>query len=159
MKKIEIGQAITILANVGVIAGLIFVGLQLRQDNLVARQQMAFAAADQYQYWAELVTNNSELWFKGISGDPLTAEEAESFDALARAWQVRLTVGYYGSVELGSSDIQEAYVREAARKIYANPGLSQWWLSNQESIEGVDPAIGFMGPVNGELERLRSTER
>ena len=33
MKKIDLGQAITILANVGVVAGIVFLGLELRQNN------------------------------------------------------------------------------------------------------------------------------
>jgi len=40
MKKIDLGQAITILANVGVIAGIAFLGIELRQNNeLMASQQ------------------------------------------------------------------------------------------------------------------------
>ena len=33
MKKIDLGQTITILANVGVIAGIVFLAIELRQNN------------------------------------------------------------------------------------------------------------------------------
>ena len=33
MKKLDLGQTITILANVGVVAGIVFLGLELRQNN------------------------------------------------------------------------------------------------------------------------------
>ena len=33
MKKIELGQTITILANFGVIAGIVFLGYEIRQNN------------------------------------------------------------------------------------------------------------------------------
>ena len=33
MKKIDLGQAITILVNMGVIAGIVFLGIELRQNN------------------------------------------------------------------------------------------------------------------------------
>ena len=33
MKKFNLGQSITILANVGVIAGIVFLGIELRQNN------------------------------------------------------------------------------------------------------------------------------
>ena len=33
MKKIDLGQAIGILANVGVTAGIVFLGMELRQNN------------------------------------------------------------------------------------------------------------------------------
>lgn len=40
MKKIDLGQAIGILANVGVIAGIVSLGMELRQNNelVVANQ-------------------------------------------------------------------------------------------------------------------------
>ncbi len=33
MKKIDLGQTITILANVGVVAGIVFLAVELRQNN------------------------------------------------------------------------------------------------------------------------------
>ncbi len=33
MKKIDLGQTITILANLGVIAGIVFLGIELQQNN------------------------------------------------------------------------------------------------------------------------------
>ncbi len=39
MKKIDLGQAVTVLANVGVIAGIVFLGMELQQNNeLLAAQ-------------------------------------------------------------------------------------------------------------------------
>jgi hypothetical protein len=42
MKKLEIGQTIQILANVGVIAGIAFLGLELRQNNELMAAQARF---------------------------------------------------------------------------------------------------------------------
>ena len=33
MKKLDLGQTITILANLGVIAGIVFLGIELQQNN------------------------------------------------------------------------------------------------------------------------------
>ena len=50
MKKIDLGQTIAILANVGVIAGIVFLGLEIRQSTAVAQassyQQSAAEIAD-----------------------------------------------------------------------------------------------------------------
>ncbi len=37
MKKLDLGQTIGILANLGVIAGIVFLGYKLRQNNLLLR--------------------------------------------------------------------------------------------------------------------------
>ena len=54
MKKIDLGQAVSILANVGVLAGILFLAVELRQNNelygdLTVRENLAFIA-DIYSY-------------------------------------------------------------------------------------------------------------
>ena len=39
MKKRDLGQAVTILANIGVIAGIVFLGVELRQNNELMEAQ------------------------------------------------------------------------------------------------------------------------
>ena len=43
MKKIDLGQMIAILANIGVIAGIVFLGFELRQNSAAAELQAAQA--------------------------------------------------------------------------------------------------------------------
>jgi hypothetical protein len=51
MKKIELGQTITILANLGVIASLIFVGVQVRQEAAATRSATVLQLKDS---WVQL---------------------------------------------------------------------------------------------------------
>ncbi len=39
MKKIELGQTVSILANAGIIAGIVFLALELRQNNELIRTE------------------------------------------------------------------------------------------------------------------------
>jgi hypothetical protein len=66
---------------------------------------MVHTSASEYSYWAELVTINSELWSKGLSGAPLTTTEAEEFDAMAQAWHMNGYAGYFGTSEIGRAGI------------------------------------------------------
>lgn len=78
MKKLDLGQTITILANLGVIAGIIFLAIELQQNNQLLGAQaratrVAFRQADN-----SLVLENPELTtalVKIRSGEPLTARE------------------------------------------------------------------------------------
>ena len=36
MTKIDLGRTISILANIGVIAGIVFLGLELQQNNVLS---------------------------------------------------------------------------------------------------------------------------
>jgi hypothetical protein len=51
MKKIDFGQKITILANIGVIASLIFVGVQIRQEAAATRSATVLQLKDS---WVQL---------------------------------------------------------------------------------------------------------
>ena len=48
MKKIDLGQTITILANVGVIVGIVFLAIELRQNNELLGQQARIASNEQW---------------------------------------------------------------------------------------------------------------
>ena len=61
MKKIDLGQMITILGNVGVIAGIVFLGLELRQSNEQSRLQAEGEADVRRNAVLELVIENPDL--------------------------------------------------------------------------------------------------
>lgn len=46
MQKIDLGKSIGILANLGVIGGIVFLGFELRQNQLIGRSQTQTAIAD-----------------------------------------------------------------------------------------------------------------
>ena len=46
MKKLDPGQVITIVANIGVIAGIVFLVVELRQNNQLMETEARFISAD-----------------------------------------------------------------------------------------------------------------
>ena len=61
MKKLNLGQAIQILANVGVIAGIIFLGVELRQNNQLMDTQLQFNRLSIATGSSTLIAENPEL--------------------------------------------------------------------------------------------------
>ncbi len=78
MKKLDLGQTITILANVGVIAGIVFLAFELQQNNALLEAQ---ARSDQLNSRAApilLLLNNIDiapLEYRASVGEPLSPEE------------------------------------------------------------------------------------
>ena len=78
MKKIDIGQTITILANVGVIVGIVFLVFELQQNNALLEAQ---ARSDQLNSRTApflLLLNNiniAPLEYRASVGEPLSPEE------------------------------------------------------------------------------------
>ena len=78
MKKLDLGQSITILANVGVIAGIIFLAVELRQNNEFMAAEARFNRLSIHTSSGTLIVENPdlvEIWMRARNGDELTPGE------------------------------------------------------------------------------------
>ena len=136
MKRLDLGQTIAVLANVGVIGGLVFVGLQLQQDRDIAVVNGLRTTESNFYYWAELVSSNGDLWARGLAGESLSAGELVQFEAMAEARQFALYSRWYaagGDVTSGAVT-QESFMQELAVEIASNPGFLRWWRDFSEHL-------------------------
>ena len=125
MKQINLAQTINTIANVGVIAGLVFVGLQLKQDRKVAEITSLLDGTNTRMYWVELVRESPEVWVKGLAGEPLSPMEAAEFEQVAISWELFHYTAYVTQPILGIDPMK--FVREWALQLYSHPGLLAWW--------------------------------
>jgi hypothetical protein len=95
LKNANVGQAIAILANLGVIAGIVFLALELRQNNQLLVAQTSYAQFNVERERRMTRVEHSNLVVKELSGSPLTQAERYSVmllnnDALdSFRWQFR----------------------------------------------------------------------
>ena len=98
MKKIDLGQTIAILANVGVIAGIIFLAVETQQTNDLLRLEAMRSQLEMRLVNSSAIVNNSELasiLHRKINREPITAEEEFRFTWFVRElftvmeWQYR----------------------------------------------------------------------
>lgn len=61
MRKIDLGQTLTILANVGVIAGIVFLGMEIRQANRIALVTAEYELRNNFSSVNEAILTNTEL--------------------------------------------------------------------------------------------------
>ena len=71
------------------------------QDRQIASSDTVVAAANTRMYWAEIIGENPDVWVKGLSGEPLTANEAAHFEALAVAWDLTYYASFNTSQQIG----------------------------------------------------------
>ena len=79
MKKLDPGQAITILANLGVIAGIGFLAFELNQNNKLLRSQAGYNLLQNRGQWRDDVSSDPEFsafWLKVTKGEPLSELDA-----------------------------------------------------------------------------------
>ena len=149
MKQRDLGQTIQTLANVGVIAGIVFLGLELRQNNALlqeqARSQFASGLASIKQALYENTGGLASIIVSAAEGKELTAEEVFRLEQFAEQnlilWQqayVAYREGFVQTSDLNLSGwsnvfneivplMPEAYERN---KLFYDPGFVQWMEEN-----------------------------
>jgi hypothetical protein len=157
MKKISLGQVLGILANAGVIGGLIFVGFQLQQDREIAIAALRQETLNSEMYWAELVELSPDVWSRGLAGETLSPDEAAQFDALAGAREAYWWVTYMHAQSLLDFD-SGRLIRAWAFELNESAGLMSWWREYLAESEYINPTpiSQWAEAVNNELERVRA---
>jgi len=150
----ELNEWLQVVGLFGVLAGLIFVGLQLRLDRQVAQANAVDAASDWNRDWAELVTENTDVWRKGLSGEPLSENEAIQFDVLARAWEIRQFSNWNRTMQTIEPSPAQRWARQAALDIHTNPGLRAYWHSHSQRMKSLGVFSEWNSQVDAEIERL-----
>ena len=75
MKKIKLGQVVSILANVGVILGLMFLAYELRQNNQLIEAQQRDSRNSRVLYLNEVIIESpglAEIISKSGRGEPIS---------------------------------------------------------------------------------------
>ena len=94
MKKFNLAQIITILANVGVVIGLVFLTLEIRQNNAQMRAQGAYTINQSVE------TLNQAIYLDKEFADLLHRGE-KSFNDLDPVEQRRLATFFFSEIMLG----------------------------------------------------------
>ena len=153
----DIGELVGIAAIVG---SLIFVGLQMKQDQQIAITETFSTATEATSNLATLIGANSETWEKGLDGGELSIGDEIEFLAMVvavEAYHVNMYIRF-DRLELGPP---ERIMRSYAYAIYVHPGLRQAFLkrlefldAEEESFDAASTAIFFPQAVASYLDYL-----
>jgi hypothetical protein len=155
----ELNDWLQVVGLFGVFGGLIFVGLQLRLDRQVAIQQSVSQGYSAQLAWTEVMSEHSEVWVKGLVGDPLSTAEQAEFDALAESRELGYYAAWTGSRQLGEEQ-PERWARVAALDFHTYPGLMAFWRKHLEHQELTDPdglSDPWLASVIAEVARLEAS--
>ena len=129
IKKIDFAQLITILANFGVVIGLVFLALEIRQNTAQMRTQGA------YSIYQSVETLNQAVYLDEEFADLLHRGE-KSFNDLDPVEQSRLATFFFSEVHLaqyilsledeGLSDLHFGYVDLKVNQFRTIPGRKEF---------------------------------
>ena len=144
MKKIELGQIIGILANFGVIAGIVFLAIEIGQNQSSLEEANTInrlsADAETLAYFSahrSLVAQDEQLaqiWLDGTSGEALTPVEALRFDFLCQNFLWTYATIYQGHLGLKQEQRAQGAVSVLRRRFENQPGLANCWENMKPSV-------------------------
>jgi hypothetical protein len=152
MKNIDLGQTIQTLANIGVIAGIVFLIFELRQNNAALESQSRMSHAEgRSEYFNRLSTDPvlMPIMVKARLGQPLDAvEEARliaHYVAMFISWQWEWEESERGRLELPATAWQSAFAAGNT-----SPGNSSFalraWEQNHQMLQP-----GFVAYIESEI--------
>lgn len=139
MNKLDFAQTISIVANLGVIAGIVFLGLELRQNNELMAAEARFnrltMAVDTWRYNADN-RDLAELRERARAGEELSRVEYWRVDGSIMAIFVMLEWTFR---ELSADSLEMNQVREVQRYNFENDAsYRRVWEGRKNSF---DPAF------------------
>jgi hypothetical protein len=136
MKRIDIGQAIGIAANVGVIAGIVFLAYELRQNTVATQLVAAQALVDQIGETNRLIAENPEfadLLRRSAVGDELSDTDQlrmrQFFMLAQRSWQNAFYQYRQGALDEGLWEGQLGAIEDI---LIQNRAAREHWAANQQ---------------------------
>ena len=129
MKKIDLGQTIAILANLGVVAGIVFLGLELRQNNLYLQEEARNVLFQNRLDAALLGATDPEvarIWNWQETDEPLSELDKRRRGELIHANFLRWQHDYQ-SVQRGTLDLEDVSAVGMRAIWRITPGIDEVW--------------------------------
>ena len=134
MKRLDLGQTISILANVGVIAGIVFLGIELRQNNELMEEEAQRARAESLRQSLVMMAENGELaamYLKDREGAELSDVEKHRLGS----WMLRGVVGYQTSFQQLPREALESWATGFRREFEASPTFREAWQRYKVTLD------------------------
>jgi hypothetical protein len=164
VKSTKLRDWLEIVGLFSVVASLIFVGMQMRQEVAIAATESVWSRSAAITTLSELVNNNSAVWIAGLRGEELTLAEEAEFQGMAEAVESYFVATYvrFSSFRslIGGPEAQQA-IDDYAYALYAHKGLQRVWRTQLNYWVARDSAYGsesrtetFSGAVESTLRQL-----
>ena len=114
-----------------IVASLIFVGFQLRQDREIALAESLEASEASFTVINALISDHSAIWLKGQKNEDLSEAETVIMTRLVSTLHRRAR--YTAAMRRSLGKPGDAALRDLAIELYDNPGARRIWETRTEN--------------------------
>lgn len=126
MKKPDWKATAELVGIAAVVASLVFVGIQLRQEQEIAIVDTYGSVVESNQAVLSLIGEHPEIWEKGLLGNELSSSDEIVFSGMVRAVFSRHAQMYIRFTRIGPGN-PDKLLQDFAYAIYIFPGLRRQW--------------------------------
>ena len=138
------------------VASLVFVGFQIRQDRSIALVESMATRADTVSGLADMIGNNPALWIRGLDDDELSEEEKVTFHAMCEAVESQFVSMFRRYRDIGGGPPSNSPTGRYAFALYTHSGLRRAWNSQITYAQARDSALGMDGSGRQFREEVNS---
>ena len=162
MDSAKLNDGLQILGMLGIIASLVFVGLQLRQTDEIASIEGQDSAVQRHYDMLSLMTEHADVWQRGCTGEELSGAESAQF---AKIFTVYANNNFTSWRRLELTDYRNTSsdnsIRSYAANIHRYPGFAATFRSQiaWDELGNGDLGITFSRYHRLVLERAEELAR
>ena len=127
----EVAELVGIVA---IVASIIFVGLQMRQSQQIALAEVDAAIVSASIEMASLMSDNSEVWARGIADEELDDSDAAVFESIVVALSDRNYSMQSQFRLLGDDESADSEVHGFAAFLHQRPGARRAWTEREADL-------------------------
>ena len=146
MQIAKLRDWLEIVGMFSVVASLIFVGLQMRQEAAIAATDSVWSRSGAIVALSDLINSNSEVWIAGLNGEELTPAQEAEFQGMAEAVEsffVATYVRFTNFRTVGETPRQQAAINDYVYALYAHTGLRRVWRTQMQYWDARNTAYGL----------------
>jgi hypothetical protein len=160
MKPIHWKDVTDLVGAAAIVASLIFVGLQLRQEKTLGLTDITSARTESAIALTQLVAEHRDLWMRGLDGEELAVDEEMIFFAIAEAIETYLFEEWSNLAQMGDGGFANDVLKDYAYQIYSYPGLRRLWQQDGERLRAqnsMNPGNPFRRAIDKEIAELEAS--
>ena len=159
----KINDWLQIVGMFGIMASLIFVGVQVRQTQVIGEGESAIQFFEATIAGRQLFVDNIDVWIKGCAGEKMSIAEDAQFTHMYRGYMQGSYFAWMSArhniLELNPDDV----VYPFAANVHRYPGLARIGLSWREWAAegmkyGLESGHDFANAINARVAELQVIE-
>ena len=127
MNMEKLNPWLSLLANVGVLLGIVFLAIQIQQTNRASDAEASRSVNEAMNNVRSILNEHPEVWAKGSLGEELTPWESVIFDNQIESYWARAASSTGARLAIDRSRDPYVALHSFAQVLKKNPGVRDRW--------------------------------